>query len=90
ARYEAAPAAPPAPPAPAGPAPDLTAEETARQWEVEEADRIAAEADRIAKGGGGRRRRSRSSTSGVERIATEAGRTAAREIVKAIFGRRRR
>lgn len=91
-------APPPTPaPAPTTPAPTTapTAEETAAQWEAEEAGRVAREADEIARSSGSRSRsrstgRSRSrASSPLEKAAGEAGRTFAREVVKALFRRRR-
>ena len=62
--------------------------ETARQ---DEAERVAREADRIARQGGGtsRRRSTSRRQSTLDRAVGEASRTLAREIVKGLFRKRR-
>jgi DNA helicase HerA-like ATPase len=65
-----------------------TAEETGKQWERKEAERIATEADRIAKQKPAPKARSRRMST-VDRAVGEASRTLAREIVKNLFRKRR-
>jgi hypothetical protein len=67
-----------------------TAAETQKQWEQEEASRVAKEADRIAqqRGRSAPKRRSTSRrTSTLDKPVGEASRTFAREIVKKLFKR---
>ena len=71
----------------------ITAAETEQQWEVEEAQRVAREADKLAQGrkpkAASTRRRTSSRSSTLDKAVGEASRTLAREIVKNLFKRRR-
>ncbi len=70
-----------------------SAAHTEQQWEAEEAQRVAREADQLAKGAKPRaastRRRSSNRSSTLDKAVGEASRTLAREIVKNLFKRRR-
>ncbi|MGJ9423036.1 helicase HerA-like domain-containing protein [Aeromicrobium sp. CF3.5] len=70
-----------------------TAEQTQQEWDAEEAQRVAREADKLAKGrkpkAASTRRRSSRRTSTLDQAVGEASRTLAREIVKNLFKRRR-
>jgi DNA helicase HerA-like ATPase len=65
-----------------------TAEETSKQWEQKEAERLQKEADRLAKQKAPSRPRSRR-MSPVDRAVGEASRTLARELIKNLFRKRR-
>jgi hypothetical protein len=65
-----------------------TAEETSKQWEQKEAERLQKEADRLARQKAPSRPRSRR-MSPVDRAVGEASRTLARELIKNLFRKRR-
>lgn len=65
-----------------------TAEETSKQWEQTDAERIAKEAEKIARQKPSARSRS-SRMSTVDRAVGEASRTLARELIKNLFRKRR-
>jgi DNA helicase HerA-like ATPase len=65
-----------------------SAEETSKQWEQKEAERLQKEADRLAKQKAPSRPRSRR-MSPVDRAVGEASRTLARELIKNLFKKRR-
>lgn len=79
----------------AGPAPTAaggdvgaTAEETSKQWEQKEAERVQKEADKLVKSKARTRPRSRRMST-VDRAVGEASRTLARELIKNLFRKRR-
>lgn len=65
-----------------------TAEETSKQWEQKEAERIQKEADKLARSKTRTRPRSRRMST-VDRAVGEASRTLARELIKNLFRKRR-
>jgi DNA helicase HerA-like ATPase len=65
-----------------------TADETSKEWERKEAERLQKEADRLAKQKAPSRPRSRR-MSPVDRAVGEASRTLARELIKNLFRKRR-
>ncbi len=65
-----------------------SAEETSKQWEQKEAERLQKEADRLAKQKAPSKPRSRR-MSPVDRAVGEASRTLARELIKNLFKKRR-
>ncbi|WP_159541285.1 helicase HerA-like domain-containing protein [Aeromicrobium sp. 9AM] len=65
-----------------------SAEETSKQWEQKEAERLQKEADRLARQKAPSRPRSRR-MSPVDRAVGEASRTLARELIKNLFKKRR-
>jgi hypothetical protein len=65
-----------------------TADETSKQWEQQEAERLQKEADRLARKKAPTKPRSRRMST-VDRAVGEASRTLARELVKNLFKRRR-
>lgn len=74
--------------APTGGDVGATAEETSKQWEQKEAERLQKEADKLAKQKAPSRPRSRR-MSPVDRAVGEASRTLARELIKNLFRKRR-
>jgi uncharacterized protein len=65
-----------------------TAEETSKQWEQKEAERLQKEADRLAKQKAPTKPKSRRMST-VDRAVGEASRTLARELIKNLFRKRR-
>jgi hypothetical protein len=65
-----------------------TADETAKQWEQKEAERLQKEADKLAKQKVPTKPRSRRMST-VDRAVGEASRTLARELIKNLFRKRR-
>lgn len=65
-----------------------TADETSKQWEQKEAERLQKEADRLAKQKAPTKPRSRRMST-VDRAVGEASRTIARELIKNLFRKRR-
>ncbi|WP_332662224.1 helicase HerA-like domain-containing protein [Aeromicrobium sp.] len=65
-----------------------TAEETSKQWEQKEAERVQKEADKLVKSKARTRPRSRRMST-VDRAVGEASRTLARELIKNLFRKRR-
>lgn len=65
-----------------------TAEETSKQWEQKEAERLQREADKLAKRKAPTKPRSRRMST-VDRAVGEASRTLARELIKNLFRKRR-
>lgn len=65
-----------------------TAEETSKEWEQKEAERLQKEADRLAKQKTPTKPRSRRMST-VDRAVGEASRTIARELIKNLFRKRR-
>jgi hypothetical protein len=65
-----------------------TADETSKEWERKEAERLQKEADRLARQKAPSRPRSRR-MSPVDRAVGEASRTLARELIKNLFRKRR-